>query len=125
VGRRALPAALAVVAAYADARGAHGLALDALLAAIPFAAVAALVGFGSYLEERRDARQGVQTLLSAVTLALLVLSCAARSPATGTHSLPPLGRAALAGCLVVLALQACVAVGPFLRRLALAPFAKP
>ena len=43
VGRRALPALLAVIAAAADARGAHGLAFDALLAAVPFTAVTALV----------------------------------------------------------------------------------
>ena len=125
MGRRALPAALAVVAAYADARGAHGLAFDALLAAIPVAAVVALVGFGAYLESRADAVAGLQALLSGVTLVLLVLSCAARSPAAQTHTLPPLGRAALVACLTVCALQACVAAGPFLHRLTLAHFAKP
>jgi hypothetical protein len=125
VGRRALPAALAVVAAYADAKGAHGLAFDALLAAIPVAAVVALVGFGAYLESHADTVSALQALLSGVTLVLLVLACAARSPAAQTHTVPPLGRAALVGCLAVCALQACVAAAPFLRRLALAHFAKP
>ena len=50
MGRRALPGILAIVAAFADAHGSHGLAFDLLLAAIPFAAVAALISFGAYLE---------------------------------------------------------------------------
>ena len=82
VGRRALPALLVVAAAFADARGAHGLAFDALLGAIPFAAVAALEAFGDYLEQRDDSVGGVQALLWTLALGLLVLSCAARSPAT-------------------------------------------
>jgi hypothetical protein len=108
-----------VVAAFADARGAHGLAFDALLGAIPFAAVAALVGFGEYLEERDDAVAGLQALLWTLAVALLVLSCAARSPATETQTLPPLGASALIGCLAVLGIKLCVAVVPQLRRVAL------
>jgi hypothetical protein len=124
VGRRALAAALVVAAAFADARGAHGLAFDALLAAIPFAAVSALAAFGEYLERRDDPVGGVQALLWTLALALAVVSCAARSPETQTHALPPLGASALAGCLAVFALKACVAVAPYLRRVALAA-AKP
>ena len=119
MGRRALPALLVVVAAYADARGAHGLAFNALLGAVPFAAVSALVGFGEYLEQREDPVAGLQALLWALAVGLLVLSCAARSPATETHALPPLGASALVGCLGVLAIKACVALVPQLRRLAL------
>jgi hypothetical protein len=119
LGRRALPVLLVVVAAFADARGAHGLAFDALLAAIPFAAVSALTGFGEYLEQRDRAVTGLQALLWTLALGLLVLSCAARSPATETHALPPLGASALVGCLAVLAIKACVAIAPQLRRVAL------
>lgn len=119
VGRRALPALLVVVAALADARGAHGFAFNALLGAVPFAAVSALVGFGEYLEQREDAVAGVQALLWTLATGLLVLSCAARSPATETHALPPLGASALIGCLGVLAIKACVAIAPQLRRVAL------
>lgn len=119
MGRRALPVVLVVIAAFADARGAHGLAFDALLGAVPFAAVSALVGFGEYLELRADAVAGLQALLWTLAVALLVLSCAARSPATETHALPPLGASALVGCLAVLAIKACVAVAPQLRRVAL------
>ena len=119
MARRALPALLVLVAAFADARGAHGLAFDALLAAVPFAAVSALVGFGEYLEQRDDSVAGLQALLWTLAVGLLVLSCAARSPATETHALPPLGASALVGCLAVLAIKAFVAIVPQLRRVAL------
>ena len=119
VGRRALPAVLVVVAAFADARGAHGFAFNALLGAVPFAAVSALVGFGEYLEQRENAVAGLQALLWTLAVGLLVLSCAARSPATETDALPPLGASALIGCLAVLAIKVCVAVAPQLRRVAL------
>ena len=113
-----------VVAAFADARGAHGLAFDALLGAIPFTAVAALVSFGAYLEDRTDAIGGLQSLLWALALTLVVLSCAARSPATATHTLPPLGWSALVASLGVFAIKAVVAAAPYLRRPAMRP-AKP
>jgi hypothetical protein len=119
VARRALPALLVLVAAFADARGAHGLAFNALLGAVPFAAVSALVGFGEYLEQRADSVAGLQALLWTLATGLLVLSCAARSPATQTHVLPPLGASALVGCLAVLAIKAFVALAPQLRRASL------
>jgi hypothetical protein len=125
MGRRALPALLALVAALADGRGAHSFAFDALLGAIPFAAVAALEAFGTYLEHREDAVGGVQALLWTLALALLVLSCAARSPATQTATLPPLGWSALVACLGVFAIKVTVAAAPLARRLILAHPAKP
>jgi hypothetical protein len=82
------------------------------------------VAFGAYLEDREDAVGGVQALLWGIALVLIVLSCAARSPATQTHSLPPLGASALVACLGVFAIKVCVAVAPYLRRLVLHP-AKP
>ena len=115
---------LALIAAYADGRGSHGLAFDALLAAVPFAAVAALEGFGRHLEERDDPIMGLQALLWALALALVVLSCAARSPAAQAQALPALGRSALIGAIAVFALKACVAAVPHLRRLVPRP-AKP
>jgi hypothetical protein len=124
MGRRVLPAILAVMAAFADGRGAHGLAFDALLGAIPFTAVCSLVAFGAFLDRREDAVAGLQALLWALALVLLVVSCAARSPATEVQTLPPLGWSALVGCLGVFGIKACVGAAPFLRRLALHP-AKP
>jgi hypothetical protein len=53
-----------------------------------------------------------------------VLSCAARSPATQTHTLPPLGASALVASLAVFAIKLVVAGAPYVRRLALNP-AKP
>jgi hypothetical protein len=125
VGRRVLPGLLAIAAAYADTRGSHGLAFDALLGAIPLAAVAALESFGAYLDDRADGVLGVQALLWTVALALLVLSCAARSPASETATLPTLGWSALVACLGVFGAKAVVASVPHLRRLALLRPAKP
>ena len=124
MGRRLFPALLTVLAAYADGRGFHGLAFDALLGAVPLAAVAALTTFGVYLDEH-DVQQAVQAMLWGAALVLLVLSCAARSTAAQTHSLPTLGSSALAACLAVFALKALVAAVPQLRRLALLRPAKP
>ncbi len=124
MGRRFFPALLTIVAAYADGRGSHALAFDALLAAIPLAAVAALTTFGAYLDNL-ERLAGLQAALWTVALALLVLSCAARSSAAETHTLPALGSSALAACLVVFALKALVAAVPQLRRLALLRPAKP
>ena len=66
--RRVLPGLLALAAFYADGRGSHGLAFDALLGAIPFAAVSALETFGTFLDARDDAVAGVQALLWALAL---------------------------------------------------------
>jgi hypothetical protein len=125
MGRRALPALLAVAAALADGRGAHGFAFDMLLGAIPFAAVSALEVFGSYLEDRENAVGGLQALLWTLALGLLVLSCAARSPATETGTMPPLGWSALVACLGVFAIKVTVAAVPFVRRATLPRTAKP
>jgi len=125
VGRRVLPVLLAIAAAFADSRGSHGLAFDALLGAIPLAAVAALETFSAYLDDRADGVRGLQALLWTLALGLLVLSCAARSPATETHALPALGWSALVACLGVFGIKACVATLPVLRRVALAQPAKP
>jgi hypothetical protein len=121
--RRVLPALLAVLAAVADSRGAHGLAFDALIGAVPFTGVAALEGFGSYLDDRRRSFGGLQALLWAPALTLLVLSCAARSPATQMHEVPPLGASALVALLGVYAVKVLLALAPY-ARLALRP-AKP
>jgi peptidoglycan/LPS O-acetylase OafA/YrhL len=116
---------LTVIAAYADSRGAHALAFDALLGAIPFAAASALIGFGAYLEDRVDPVKGLQALLWTFALALLVLSCAARSPEAQTQALPALGRSALVGCIAVLVLKGGVALVPLVRRAAFVRPAKP
>jgi hypothetical protein len=121
--RRLLPAVLAVIAAVADSRGAHGLAFDALLGAVPFTGVAALEGFGAYLDDRGRRFGGLQALLWLLALTMLVLSCAVRSPATHLHAVPPLATSALSALLGVYCLKALFALAPY-ARLALRP-AKP
>ncbi len=107
---------LLAVAALADSQGAHGLARDALLGAVPFASVAALVAFGDYLDSRREGATAIQALLSGAVVALLVLSCAVRSSAL--HGVPPLAVSSLIAALALLALKAILAAAPHARRLA-------
>ena len=123
MGRRLLPALLVVVAAFADGRGRHALALDALLLAVPFAAVCALAAFGGYLDRRDDAVVALQALLWGVALVLLVLSCEVRSNAI--HGVPPLAVSSLVACLGTFAIKAAVAAAPHARRLAALRPAKP
>ena len=110
-----LPALFVAVAAIADSQSDHGLARNALLAAVPFAAVAALVAFGSYLDTRGDGMAGIQALLSGAILALLVLSCAVRSSAL--HGVPPLAVSSLFAALGLLGLKVVLVVAPYARRL--------
>jgi len=116
---------LVLVAAVADGHGSHGLAFDALLAAVPFTAVSAIVTFGDYLERRNDPLLTMQALLWGIALALVVLSCAARSPATHTDTLPALGWSSLVACIAVFALKVCLAAMPYVLRLAHVRPAKP
>ncbi len=118
-----LPALLVTLAAYADGRGSHDLALDALLLAVPCAAVAALASFGRALDAREDAVAALQALLWGLVVGLLVLSCTVRSSAL--DGVPPLGVTCVFACLVIFAVQVTVAVAPFLRRLAQLRPAKP
>jgi hypothetical protein len=123
MGRRVLPALLVVVAGLADAQGAHGLALDVLMLAVAFAAVAALTSFGEYLDSGGDGVAALQALLWAVSVVLLVLSCAVRRHAV--HGVPPLAVSSLVACLGIFAVKATVAVAPHLRRYGIVRPAKP
>jgi hypothetical protein len=114
---------LVVIAAVADSRGAYGLAWDVLLLAVPCTAVAGVAAFGELLEDRDKPFIGTQCVLWAVGLTLVVLSCAARSPAAQTHELPALASSALTVCLAIFGLKALLVVAPH-ARLALRP-AKP
>ena len=123
MGRRVLPGLFVVAAALADSYGRHNLALDALLAAVPLAAVAAIAAFGSYLDRRDDAVVALQALLWGVAVVLLVVSCEVRSNAI--QGLPRLAISSLVACLGVFAIQAALGVAPYLRRLAELRPAKP
>jgi hypothetical protein len=122
VGRTALPVFLVLAAALADSRGEHGLAGNALLVALPFAAVGALVRFGAFVEERAS-WAGLQALSSGVVVLLLVLSCAARSNAV--HGIPPLATSSLLGAVGLFALMGALSLAPHARRYAAFSPAKP
>lgn len=123
MGRRVLPGILVTVAAIADSHGRHHLALDALLTAVPFTAVAAIAAFGSYLDRRDDAVVALQALLWGVAVVLLVLSCEVRSSAL--HGVPPLAASSLVACLGIFAIKLAFGVAPYLRRLVALRPAKP
>lgn len=123
MGRRLLPAALVVIAALADSTGAHNLALDTLLLAVPFASVAALLSFGEYLDSEKSSTAGLQSLLWAVSVVLLVLSCALRRHAL--HTVPPLAVSSMFMCIGMFAVKAMIAAAPYARRLADLRPAKP
>lgn len=106
---------LVLVAASADAAGAHGLAFYALLASVPAAGAAALASFGRMLDRGDDEVVVLQALLWALALVLLVAGCAARSPAVTAGALPPLGASTLVATLAVLCVKAVLATGAQLR----------
>ena len=114
---------LVLLAAIADSYGSHHLAQDALLAAVPFAAVAALASFGTCLDSRGDSLAALQALLWGIAVALLVFSCAMRSDSL--HGVPPLAVTSLVACLLIFALKTALAAVPYARRLAELRPAKP
>jgi hypothetical protein len=117
-----LPALLVAVAVIADSTGDHGLARNALLFALPFAAVAALVRFGGFLDSR-ERFSGIQALCSGAIVALLVLSCAVRSSAV--QGVPPLAVSSLMAVVGLFALKGALSAAPQVRRLGSLSPAKP
>ena len=122
MGRRALLLSLLAAAPLADAAGAHVLAFWALVAAVPAAAACGLASFGAFLDDRDDALAGLQALLWAPALVLLLAAAAARGPLAAGGEVPRLGVTALAGCALVLGAKAVVFA---LARPARAPDAAP
>jgi hypothetical protein len=122
MGRRFLPALLVAVAAIADSAGDHGLARNALLFAVPFAAVAALVRFGGFLDSR-ERFSGIQALCSGAIVVLLVLSCAVR--ASAVQGVPPLAVSSLVAVVGLFVLKGLLAAVPHRRRLGSFSPAKP
>jgi hypothetical protein len=111
------------IAAVADSEGAHGLAFNMLLLAVPFAAVAGLSSFGDYLDSGADGVAALQALLWGAAVVLLVLSCAVRSHAL--HGVPPLALSSVVACLGIYAVKAALAAAPHVRRMAELRPAKP
>lgn len=99
MARRTLPAVLVFAALLSDAGGSHGLALVFLLAAIPAAFMLALDCYGDSIEARCGR---MRPILAALSVFLLVLSAALRSPAV-VGGVPRLAVSALVGCLFLYA----------------------
>ena len=107
MSRRLLPALLVLAALLSDAGGSHGLALAFLLFAIPAAFVLALDCYGDVLESRCG---GFRPALAGLSLVLLVLSAALRSPAV-SGGVP---KVAVSALVLVLLLYVVVMIGAFL-----------
>ena len=110
---RLAPIALVLAAALADHLGAHAIAFDFLLLAVPVTAIAGLRS----VSERLDGRSNPAHAYGwAVVLALLLIATAARAPAIDDPSVPAVARSALVACVVVFCLQALGALAAELRR---------
>ena len=107
MSRRLLPALLVLAALLSDAGGSHGLALALLLFAIPAAFVLALDCYGDLLESRCG---GFRPALAGLSLLLLVLSAALRSPAV----IGGVPKFAVSALVLVLLLYVVVLIGTLL-----------
>jgi hypothetical protein len=105
--RRFLPALLVLAALLADTSGSHGLALAFLLVGIPAGFMLALDCYGDALEAQCS---GWLPALAGLSLFLLVLSAALRSPAV-VGGVPA---AAISALVLALLLYGAVAIGAFL-----------
>jgi hypothetical protein len=112
MARRSLPAALAFVAFVADLSGAHGVALVALLGAIPAAFVLTLDCFADSLQSRCTLTRPV---VAGVVLLLLVLSATLRSPAV-VGGVPQISVSAVAFSLLLYAALAISVLVAAVRR---------
>jgi hypothetical protein len=110
---RLAPIALVLTAAFADHLGAHTIAFDFLLLAVPVTAIAGLRS----VSERLDGKSTPAHAYGwAIVLALLLVATAARAPAVGDPSVPAVSRSALIACVVVFCVQALGALAAELRR---------
>jgi hypothetical protein len=107
MARRVLPAILVLAALFSDLSGSHGLALAFLLAGIPAAFALALDCYGDALEARCS---GLRPISAGLSVFLLVLSAALRSPAV-VGGVPQFAVSAL---VLALVLYAAISVGALL-----------
>jgi hypothetical protein len=107
MARRVLPALLVLAALVSDLGSNHGVALAFLLFAIPAAFVLALDCFGDVLESRC---RRLRPVLAGLSVGLLVLSAALRSPAV-VGGVPQFAVSAL---VITLVLYAAISVGALL-----------
>ena len=106
MARRVLPAILVLAALVSDLTGSHGVALAFLLAGIPAAFVLALDCYGDALEARCS---GLRPVSAGLSVFLLVLSAALRSPAV-VGGVPQFAVSALVIALVLYAAISLAAV---------------
>jgi len=112
---RLLAVALVLVAALADGAAQHTFAYYALLAAVPVAALAALVGLGAVLDgTAAEPLDRAAVALFGLALPMLLLATAIRAPLLGADSPPRLGMTAVVACLVLFALQAALSAAALL-----------
>jgi len=104
MARRLVPGLLVFAALLSDVGGNHGLALAFLFFGIPAAFVLVLDCYGDLLEERCN---GLRPILAGLSLLLLVLSAALRSPAV-VGGVPQF---ALSALVLTLVLYAAISVG--------------
>ncbi len=105
---RLSPIALVLGAALADHFGAHTLAFDALLLAVPLTAIAGLRSVADRLDGKTT--EPTHAFAWALVLAFLLVATAARAPSVGDPSVPAVARSALIACVVVFCLQALAAL---------------
>lgn len=120
VARRAVPAGLVLIAAFADASGSRSLAFYALLALVPVAAIVALAAYGQLVEQppaaAEEASRGLQVLLWGILVVLAVAGAASRAPNLGAGVVPRLAATALIACVVVLGVEGIVELVTHTRR---------
>jgi hypothetical protein len=101
--RRLLPLGPVLLVALADGAGAHRLSFYLLLVAVPAAVAASLTCFGEALEGGPE--EGLQALLAALVLLLVVAGAAARAPYVTQGALPTSAVSAFVAVVVALGLQ--------------------
>lgn len=107
---RLVTVSLVLGAALADSAGQHALAYYALVAAVPAAAVAALLALGDVLDgTAASPLDRFQTLLCGLALPFLLIATAVRAPVLNDGAVPAIGVTAVGVCLALLALQSLLA----------------
>jgi hypothetical protein len=106
---------LVLLVTVADAANAPSLSFYLLLAAVPAIVVAGLATVEEVLEGALSHRKAIG-MLHVVTLLLVLVSAAVRSPVRAEGTIPTAGVSAVIACLVVMAIQGMIGALPALRR---------
>jgi hypothetical protein len=112
--------ALVLLVTVTDAAGAPSLSFYLLLAAVPAIVVAGLAAVEERLQGALAHRRAIG-LLHILTLLLVLVAAALRSPTRADGTIPRAGISAVVACLVVFAIQGLLAALPALRRSVPAP----